>query len=433
MLVVVDSLRADLVRPDTTPFLARLAGAGCRYAAHRSVFPSTTRTASASIATGCLPRHHGLLGNAMALDEGAGLIAVSTAPPDFRERLRAVTGRVLLRPTLAERLAGTGADGAGVDGIGADRAGAVIFSNASPGAAHMQDPDGHGFLYNRAGSHGPGLRALPPGEHLDTPKGSEGDARATDRFVEEAVLDRQPPLAVLWLSEPDHTGHGHPLGGPEHLEALAQADACVARVAEAVEREDPSGDEVLLIVTSDHGQETTDRIIHVEKLLTEAGLKATPDSTEIVPASQGTAVLFFAAEEARGRVPALVDFLESQPWAEEIYADGRMGEVGHDGGMNLVAAVSMRKDSRANEYGVPGHGDIMFEERGFNNAGCGQHGGTGPYEQSPFLILRGGGFEPATVRKAPTSPIDIAPTVLRHLNHPTKSMEGMDGRPLQDD
>ena len=415
VLVVCDSLRADLIRPDTTPTLARLAESACRFASHRSVFPSTTRTASASIATGCLPRHHGLLGNSMAIDEGAGLVCLSTGKADFRERLRAATGRVLLRPALPERLAQHG--------------GAVVFSNASPGAAHLQDPAGHGFLYNRAGSHGPGLKALPAAQHLDVPKGIAGDARTAERFVAEAVLGQRPALSVLWLSEPDHTGHEHALGGPEHRKALAAADACVARVLEAVQRSDPDGRELLLLVTSDHGQETTDRVIDVTALLVAAGLKTAPDSHDVVPASQGTSALFFVAPGAQGRVPALLDWLGGQDWAAQVYADGRLGEVGLDTGMQLAAAVAMRTSPHVNEHGVPGYADIMYEPGGLNNVGCGQHGGTGRYEQSPFLIAWGGGFPTATVRDDPSSCIDVAPTLLRHLRQP---LTGMDGRALQD-
>lgn len=415
VLVVVDSLRADLIRPDTTPTLARLAGEACRFAGHRSVFPSTTRTASASIATGCLPRHHGLLGNAMAIDEGAGLVRLSTGKADFRERLRAATGRVLMRPALPERLAGQG--------------GAVVFSNASAGAAHMQDPDGHGFLYNRAGSHGPGLRPLPAGRHLDTPKGSDGDATTTDRFVAEALHGAQPALTVLWLSEPDHTGHISALGGPEHRRALAGADACVAHVLEAVERLDPDGGELLLMVTSDHGQETTDRVIDVDAALVDAGFKASPDSQEIVAASQGTSALFFVSPAAQGRTGALLAWLEAQDWAAEVYADGRLGQVGLDTGMALAAAVSLRKSDRVNEFGVPGYSDIMYEPGGLNHVGCGQHGGIGRYEQGPFLLMRGAGFSPGTVREDASAPIDLAPTLLRHLGQP---LDGLDGRPLQD-
>jgi hypothetical protein len=59
---------------------------------------------------------------------------------------------------------------------------------------------------------------------------------------------------------------------------------------------------------------------------------------------------------------------------------------------------------------------------------CGQHGGLAKYEQMPFLMIDGTGFAPGAPFSAPTSPIDIAPTVLAHLQLPA---EGMDGRALQ--
>jgi len=77
VIVICDSLRADLIDPAGTPFLAELKQRAASFAAHRSVFPSTTRASAASIATGCRPARHGLLGNTMALDEGDGLICRS--------------------------------------------------------------------------------------------------------------------------------------------------------------------------------------------------------------------------------------------------------------------------------------------------------------------------------------------------------------------
>src|SRR3954469_19742638 len=108
VIVICDSLRADLIGPDDTPFLMELGERGAWFTSHRSVFPSTTRTSAASIATGCLPARHGLLGNTMALDEGEGLICLSVGKPDFRDRLHRATGRTLHMPTLAERVSRSG-------------------------------------------------------------------------------------------------------------------------------------------------------------------------------------------------------------------------------------------------------------------------------------------------------------------------------------
>ena len=77
ILVVCDGLRADMVTEEFAPGLVRLATGAHVFANHRSVFPSTTRVTSASIATGCLPGRHGLEGNCVALDEGDGLFAIS--------------------------------------------------------------------------------------------------------------------------------------------------------------------------------------------------------------------------------------------------------------------------------------------------------------------------------------------------------------------
>src|ERR1700745_1715196 len=123
VIVICDSLRADLITAADTPFLTELGQRSARFANHGSVFPSPTRTSAASIATGCLPARHGLLGNTMALDEGDGLVCLSVGKLDFRDRLHRATGGTLHMPTLAKRLSRIGET-------------AIAFSNVSPGAAY---------------------------------------------------------------------------------------------------------------------------------------------------------------------------------------------------------------------------------------------------------------------------------------------------------
>src|SRR5438876_11572168 len=185
VIVICDSLRGDLIGPDETPFLVELSERAARFAAHRSVFPSTTRASAASIATGCRPARHGLLGNTMALDEGEGLICRSAGHPDFPDRLRRATGRTLHVPTLAERLR---------------RHGEVSIScaNVSPGAAYFQDPDGHGFVYHAAGSYGPGRLPVDDPASAALKKGTGGDRAMTERFCAEILGERAPASATLW-------------------------------------------------------------------------------------------------------------------------------------------------------------------------------------------------------------------------------------------
>src|SRR4029077_11262756 len=167
VIVICDSLRRDLITPADAPFLTELGQRSTRFATHASVFPATTRTSAASIATGCLPARHGLLGNTMALDEGEGLASLSVGRPDLRNRLPPATARTLHVPTLAERVSRSGET-------------AIAISNVSPGAAYFLAPGGFGWVCNPAGSYGPGRRPLPAEEGLAVAKGEAGDAAATE-------------------------------------------------------------------------------------------------------------------------------------------------------------------------------------------------------------------------------------------------------------
>jgi arylsulfatase A-like enzyme len=414
VIVICDSLRADLIAAADAPFLTELGQRSARFANHRSVFPSTTRASAASIATGCLPARHGLLGNTMALDEGEGLVCLSVGKPDFRDRLHRATGRTLHKPTLAERV---------------NRAGetAIAISNVSPGAAYFLDPDGFGWVYNPAGSFGPGRRPLPAEEGLAITKGEAGDNAATTRFCEEILQDRAPALAILWLSEPDYTGHHTPLGSPAHRRAIASADTNVCRVAETIAAFNGSGDEILFVVGSDHGMETVDETIDLDGLLLEAGLKRAPSSSDVVVAPNGTAALLYFADPAGALVGEVARFLDTQDWIGRTFVGEALAGVGLPTRSPAQIALTLKPDERANPHGVGGHSHIVRDSLEPKDCtGFGQHGGLGNNEQRPFLFVSGGGFSPGA-RRDRTSLVDIAPTVLRHLG---LAADGMDGRPL---
>jgi len=414
VIVICDSLRADLITPRDAPFLTELAGRSARFANHSSVFPSTTRTSAASIATGCLPARHGLLGNTMALDEGEGLVCLSVGRPDFRDRLHRATGRTLQAPSLAERLACAGAT-------------AVAISNVSPGAAYFLDPDGFGWVYHAAGSYGPGRRPLPADEGLAIEKGEAGDRLATERFCEEVLRRRAPALALLWLSEPDYTGHHAPLGSPAHRAAIASADANVRRVAETVAALDPQGERILFIVGSDHGMETVDETIDLDALLVEAGLKRAAGSSDVVVAPNGTAALLYFGDPAGALVGKVARFLDDQAWLGRAFVGDALAEAGLPTGTALQIALTLKPDERENPHGVSGHSHIVRDSLEPKDCtGFGQHGGLGRNEQRPFLFLSGGGFIAGT-HTSRSSLVDIAPTILRHLGLEATEM---DGRPL---
>ncbi|HEX2150885.1 MAG TPA: alkaline phosphatase family protein [Stellaceae bacterium] len=411
VIVICDSLRADLIGSEDTPFLLELGERGAWFTSHRSVFPSTTRASAASIATGCLPARHGLLGNTMALDEGDGLICRSAGHPDFPDRMRRATGRTLHVPTLAERLRWHGEV-------------SISCANVSPGAAYFQDPDGHGWVYHAAGSYGPGKRPVDDPASAALKKGLDGDKAMTDRFCAEIVEERAPSLAIMWLSEPDYSGHHSPLGSPRHRTAIRHADRCVRQVFETVRRLDPAGEEILFITGSDHGMETVSDAIDLDGLLIAAGLKQGPGSCDVVVAPNGTAATLYFAEPESDLPSRVARFLAAENWAGEVFSGKALARVGLPNDTAMRVAVALATEDRVNEHGVRGFCPIVQDPAdNESKLGFGQHGGLGPNEQRPFLMIEGGGFARGR-RLLPTSLIDIAPTVLRHLQMDHDDMDG---------
>lgn len=411
VVVVCDGLRFDMVTPELTPNLLRIAAHGALFERYGGVFPSTTRTTSASIATGCLPKHHGLEGNAVALDEGQGLVALSVGDPDFRDRLKAATGRTLKAPTLAERLAGAG--------------GSIVYSNVSAGAAAFQDPDKFGVLRHRSLAHTPGGR---PGEILDVSHDAAGDAAMTALFL-DAVLGSAPPaLALMWQCEPDHTQHAVPLGSPAHVDVIRAADAQAGRVFDNVRHEVEAG-EMLFLCCSDHGHETVSEIVDLDEMLIEAGFKEGPGSSDVVVAPQGLSATVYLSDAAKPRAGEIAEHLRRDPRIGRVAGSDELAGLGLPADGALALAVVGRATEGVNAHGVPGTG-VAFQGsiKIPNNVGCGQHGGLGRFEQHPFLIAVGPGFATGTRIGEDASAIDLAPTVLVHL---ARAGDGMDGRALQ--
>ena len=414
VLMVVDGLRGDMVTPEFVPTISEVAADSRHFRQHHSVFPSATRVNSASIATGCYPAQHRLAGNAIALDEGAGLASVSVGPPEFRERWRRATGRTLHRPTLSQRLQ--------------DFGGVKTYTNSSAGAAHMQDPDGYGWLFHRSGSHSPGFGAVPQSDELAVAYDASGDRTTTARFCEALASDHSTACFTLWICEPDHSQHELELGSPEHRQVLLGADACVRQVWDSVQARRAGGDDVLFILCSDHGHETVSEVVPIVDELVAAGLKETADSSEVVLASSGMGAHIYVSDGARPRIPEITDWLRAHRAVSRVYAGDELAQIGQAPHGNIAIAFSMAKQDVDNRFGVRGLGAVAGDVFMNSDApGLGQHGGLGPYETNPMLAISGGGFE-AGVSSVESVAVDIAPTALAHLG---VAADDVDGESLQ--
>ena len=414
VFVCCDGLGRRWVTPGLTPLLHEIAERSLWCADHRAIFPSATRASAASVATGCRPARHGLHGNRMGLFEDGRITVRDVGLPVFRAQMRAATGSTLRVPTLAERVAGSG--------------GFIACSNVSPGAAYFLDPENFGFVYHRAGSYAPGGNLIEGADALNVSHDLAGDAAMTERFCSEVLSERKPSVAVLWLANPDLTLHGAPLGSPRHREALGATERCVDAVIDTVEQLRASGENILLLIGSDHGQETIGDHVEIETWLADRGLGDQLTNGQIAVATQGTAALLYATNEGRTALFDLLETMRREPWAGEVVTENGLAALGHAASGGVAAAVNMGRRDDANAYGIPGLRWVAAEPGKPIQVGCGQHGGWGPDETQPFLLLNGINLRPG-VHDRTTSLVDIAPTILAFLRLP---IEGLDGAPLAD-
>lgn len=412
VFVCCDGLGRDWVRADTTPVLHGIARTSLWCAEHRAVFPSVTRVSAASVTTGCFPARHGLHGNRMGLFEQGRIVVRDVGSPDFRQHMRRATGGTLLVPALAERVA--------------DAGGCIAFSNVSPGAAYFLDPEHFGHIYHRSGSYAPGGQRLEGVEALEVSHDAAGDWAMTQRFCTEVLDERRPAVALLWLCDPDHTLHGVPLGSPAHADALRGAERCVAEVVRTVERLRRQGDEILLVIGSDHGQETIGDGVDIEDWLATNGLSELLASGDVAVAGQGTAALLYATDRGRASLLGVLDDMRRTPWASDVLAGESLAAHRFAAQGGVVAAVNMARESEANPHGVAGRRWVAAEAGKATPVGSGQHGGWGPDETRPFLMVNDAGRSVGTTSR-PTSLVDIAPTIVGFLGLPT---DGFDGSPL---
>ena len=411
VIVITDGLRRDSIEAQSTPALDVLRGESVWLRRHRSAAPSVTRVCSATIATGCSPLRHELAGNKLCLLDQGKLRLLDVGVPSFFSLCRELRGYVLGVPTLAQRTEATG--------------GLRMYGNASPGAAYVQDPTHRGHVFHRAGSFGP-RGQLPQSEALNVSSDLAGDRAMTERFIDD-LENQLAAVNLLWLGHPDTTQHHCPLGSPEHLEALRRTDENVSAVYACVDELRRKGKDVLFIAGSDHGHETVSGLVDIDKQLAEAGFESELASGRLVTAPNGTAALVYlqAPEAVRARLEAL---FRQADWLSDVVCRRQFELYGISQAPALEFFLSLKSDPAAlNPYGVAGESLACLVPGSPYPIGCGQHGGLGLHEQSPYCLVNHPGLRPSEISAA-TDLTLIAPTVLRFLG---LSLDGLDGRSLQ--
>ncbi|MGL4965340.1 MAG: alkaline phosphatase family protein [Inquilinus sp.] len=435
IVAVFDGLRPDMVTSELTPNLLRLAARGTWFREARSVFPSVTRVATSSIATGAPPTVHGIVGNAFYHPAALPGRMFETSRAELIRQVDAHhDGRLVDVDTFGDRLARAG------------RRLAVVHTG-SAGSAYFINPrarrNGH-WTFSISGEDGTQtpetiaevVQRLGPLPARQLPRLDE--LRYAGRVMAEHVLPvLKPDAALVWFNEPDTTYHYKGLGSPEAKAGLRAADEAFGTILDWVEAQ-PNADRIAVIAASDHGQISASTIhplfAEAGKAGFDIGLKDRLDGAAFTATGgrSGEIRPLGRDETALSRIAA---WLMDQPEVGHVFsrgANGAEGEIpgtlslgllgnGHDRQPELMFVL--RSDLSLDGYGLPGQG-IMTP--GDVPLGGGMHGGINRHELNTVLIVSSGTGEGA-LSSMPAGIIDIAPTVLGLLGEaPAGSMMGRD-------
>jgi arylsulfatase A-like enzyme len=445
IVFVVDGLRPDSITAEDTPTLFRLRREGVDFTDGHAVFPTVTRVNAATLATGAQPGTHGILGNQMyvpAIDPGRAF-----GTHDYRSLLRldgATGGRLVLTPTLAERL---GTHGLKLAAVSSGSTGSALLTNPKA-------PLGVGVLVN--GYLEPGKTVAWPAEVSGAilakfgpapPKGGAVDrfdaaVAWTQRVLREYVLpELRPAVVINWLTEPDHTQHALGVGSPSAREALRSDDREIARVLATLDHLGLTG-AVDVFVVSDHGFTTNAAGVDVARELIDAGLKAFPGSDDVILASSGQAVGLHVAGGDHDRIAAIARFVQSRDWGGVLFTAGRtpgaaQGEIEGTFALEAIQAAGARRpdllvtfpwSSRPNAFGVPG-ADLACISGGAPLLAS-DHGSMSPWNVHNTLLGWGADFKNGATVRLPAGNADVGPTILALLG--IEAADGLDGRVLDE-
>src|SRR5215470_11680576 len=326
IVLVLDGLRPDAITPAEMPNLWRLRQEGVTFTNSHSVFPTVTRVNATAIGTGTLPGRNGIVGNSQYVRAVDPNHAFVNDNHKNLLRLDQVTGGgMVLVKTLGEILAERGKLLAAVS---SGSTGSGLLTNA-------RAPQGAGVLIN--GYWEPGVRVAFPDAVNDEvrhrfgpaplkPETSEAQDAAvtwTQSVLREYVLTELKPDAVInWLTEPDHMLHVNGAGSPQARASIRNDDSEIGLLLKRLDSLGVAGT-TNIIVVSDHGFGHSAFGINVTAELIKAGLKAGPDSDDVVLASSGQTQLIHVKDRDRARIHKITDFLKAQDWTGVLFTAGR--------------------------------------------------------------------------------------------------------------
>lgn len=434
VVAVFDGLRADMVRPDLTPNILRLAARGTWFREARSVFPSVTRVATTSVATGAPPSVHGIVGNAFYHPEALPDRIFDTSKAADIGRAQAVHGgRFVTAESFGDRLAQAGKR-------------LAVVHTGSAGSANLVSPraaaNGHWTFSVHGVDHTPTPQAVVdvvarfgPLPNRALPRFPDLDYAAT--VMVEHVLPSKPDAALVWFNEPDTTFHYLDIGHADSLAVLRAADAAFGRILDWIEAQ-PDAERWAVIAASDHGQISTSGIVPVADRARAAGFavgqkdKLAGNEFAMTGGRNGEVRLLNADAD---RLEAVARWLMEQPEVSHVFSRGQndvdgfiagtfaFGTVDNHHARQPDLAFVLRAEDDSDPYGLPGLG-LMTP--GDVPLGGGMHGGLHPGELNTVLVLGVPATGHGGTTDRPAGLVDIGPTILDLLGvAPATTMKGV--------
>jgi len=418
LIVVIDGLRPDYIRPDWMPTLDALADSGVRGTRHHAVFPSVTRVNGPAIFTGRYPGNNGALGNSVYLPQVDDSRILDAGDVRDLMTIDEVTGGELLTvPSLGEILEANGltffASSSGSTGSGA----LMNHTGAGAGLVHhdITIPDTLGMVVDDVLGPAP----VVPEEEPKIPL----VARAVDAVLKIGVDRADADVLAVWLTEPDGTAHDFGMGAPETVAALAGVDGEFARLLDGL---DARGilESTTVLVTSDHGFSMRTGSEDLDELLVSAGLKASKSSMDVVVAGDAITV----REGGEERRAAIVELLQRTPWVGAVFTPS--ADLPGTASFADAGWAHPRSSDILTSGNWTGGENVWGFQGEVTTPGTAGHGSSSPWDLRAAFVAAGPRIRSGVTLESPTGNIDITPTVL-HLIGASRVPE-FDGRVLHE-
>jgi predicted AlkP superfamily pyrophosphatase or phosphodiesterase len=425
VIAAFDGLQPSQATPELMPTVSKLASNGVEFTHNHAVFPTVTRTNSASLVTGVLPGKHGLTANKSIFPDYSKTEVVDALVPKLPEINRLNNGGLLFVPTLGELISQQNLKWVSV--VGGTSGNAFVQHPNAPDHGDVvihpeftNPPEHHEVILDRFG-----IWPAKEAPAADLVK------RTADVAIEYALGDLDPDVLMVWFPEPDTSQHSYGVDSLEAREMYSLADSQLDQILKNIAAK---GDNPDIFIVSDHGYSTIDEIVDVQAELERAGFAPDQDDRSVIVAENGGSVLLYTPSANEKSIGDLLDWLAVQRWVGAIATDlpnssslkfASISDIGLNGPRSPHIVVTMRSSATNNPAPLARSGGAAS-----GTVGVGSHGGSSPSELHNTLIASGPSFATGFRSEIPSGNIDVVPTILAILG--IQRAEHIDGRVLSE-